>query len=425
VPEEAGRRRLEAALCVALGNVAIVSAGHGSGEAGRAYERAAELCRGLGEDELLATALWGLWNHRTFTGDLAGALPLAEEVVGLARQRGAAPDQLSRSLCVLGISHYLLGRLDLAKPLFEEAASGPGSYDPGAGPVSGGSFAQGFLARMLAGLGELDRAAALAADAVERARRAGHLPSLLNVHTVCSVAAWLLRDPPSLRGWALELAGLAEPGGFPIYAVRARMALGLVALEEGRTAEGLGLVAEGMAAQRALGTTAFFPHYEASLSDAHLLAGDAPAALAQIEEAVSVAARVGDAWFAAELHRRLARVLLRLPSRDTVRAEGEFRRAIEIARAQSALLFELRAAADLARLLRDQGRVAEARDLLAPVYAAFTEGFAFPDLVEARALLADLGAAPMDDAGRIRGEAPPSAGPEVRAEAPGPSPAAP
>jgi predicted ATPase len=82
------------------------------------------------------------------------------------------------------------------------------------------------------------------------------------------------------------------------------------------------------------------------------------------------------------------------------RAEGEFRRALEIARAQSARLFELRAARDLARPVRDQGRSVEARALLAPVYAAFTEGFGFPDLVEARALLEDLGVTPADDARR-------------------------
>ena len=119
-------------------------------------------------------------------------------------------------------------------------------------------------------------------------------------------------------------------------------------------------------------------------------------------------------------------MLLRLrPGDAAARAGEEFRRALGIARSQSAKLFELRAARDLARLRRDQGLVAEARGLLAPVYASFTEGFAFPDLVEARALLADLRAAPMDDAGRVRGEAPPSAGPEVRAEAPSPSPAVP
>ena len=81
-------------------------------------------------------------------------------------------------------------------------------------------------------------------------------------------------------------------------------------------------------------------------------------------------------------------------------AAGLVAAGVEVARSQSARLFELRAARDLARLLRDQGRAAEARDLLAPVYASFTEGFALPDLIEARALLEDLGAAPADGGGR-------------------------
>jgi predicted ATPase len=161
------------------------------------------------------------------------------------------------------------------------------------------------------------------------------------------------------------------------------------------------------------------------LSDAYLRAGDADVALSHAEEALHLTARMGEAWFDAELHRRLGCVVLRLHPDDAARAEAEFRCALEVSRARSALLFELRAARDLARLLRDQGRVAEAGALLAPVYASFTEGFGFPDLVEARALLEELGAAPMDDAGRVRGKAPPSAGPEVRAEAPGPSPAPP
>jgi predicted ATPase len=97
-------------------------------------------------------------------------------------------------------------------------------------------------------------------------------------------------------------------------------------------------------------------------------------------------------------------VLLRLNPDDAAGAEGEFRRALEIARSQSARLFELRAARDLARLRRDRGHVAKARGLLAPVYAAFTEGFAFPDLVEAKALLEQLGAAPAHSADRRQEE---------------------
>ena len=122
----------------------------------------------------------------------------------------------------------------------------------------------------------------------------------------------------------------------------------------------------------------------------------------------------------ADLHRRLAGVLLRLDPGDAARAEGEFRRALEFARSQSARLFELRAARDLARLRRDQGRLADAHGLLAPVYSSFTEGFAFPDLIEARALLEKLGAAPADDAERRRKQAPaPGGRGHLREPAPG------
>jgi hypothetical protein len=86
----------------------------------------------------------------------------------------------------------------------------------------------------------------------------------------------------------------------------------------------------------------------------------------------------------------------------TGRIRAPTSRALDIARSQSALLFELRAARDLARMLRGQGRVAEARSLLAPVYASFTEGFGFPDLVEARALLEELGASPPHEEDPVR-----------------------
>ena len=97
-------------------------------------------------------------------------------------------------------------------------------------------------------------------------------------------------------------------------------------------------------------------------------------------------------WKNAEKPRCRGEVLLMLPEPDWAGAEACFRRAVEIARAQGARWWELRAAVSLARLLRDQGRRAEARDLLAPVYGWFTEGFDLPDLREAGALLDTLGA---------------------------------
>jgi predicted ATPase len=95
--------------------------------------------------------------------------------------------------------------------------------------------------------------------------------------------------------------------------------------------------------------------------------------------------RTGESWFAAELYRHKGRLLLRQGHIEV--AEEMYRKAMSIAREQEAKLWELRAAASLARLRRDQGRDAEARDLLAPVYGWFTEGFDTPDLKDAKALL--------------------------------------
>ena len=187
-----------------------------------------------------------------------------------------------------------------------------------------------------------------------------------------------------------ELSRLAEAHSYPLYAARARSDVGWLAVEEGRVSEGIGLVEGALAELREAGNALNVPQLEAMLSDAHLLAGDADAALAHAEEALRISARTGEAWFDAELHRRLGGVLLHLDPGDASRAESEFLGALDIARSRSARLFELRAARDLARLWRDQGRVAEAQELLAPVYASFTEGFARPDLVEAKTLLDEL-----------------------------------
>ena len=100
--------------------------------------------------------------------------------------------------------------------------------------------------------------------------------------------------------------------------------------------------------------------------------------------------RAGKSIHPAEFHRTAGEIELMAPERDAVKAQASFERALEIARAQQACSFELRVATSLARLWRDQGRRAEALDLLAPVYGWFTEGFDTPDLKEAKSLLAEL-----------------------------------
>jgi predicted ATPase len=108
-----------------------------------------------------------------------------------------------------------------------------------------------------------------------------------------------------------------------------------------------------------------------------------------VDDALQLIERTRERWFAAELNRHKGQLLLRKGRREA--AEQLYRKALSIAQEQEAKLWELRAAVSLARLGREQGRRAEARDILAPVYGWFTEGFDTPDLKEAKALLDELG----------------------------------
>jgi len=130
------------------------------------------------------------------------------------------------------------------------------------------------------------------------------------------------------------------------------------------------------------------PLYIALLAGACEIAGEIEEAAARLDQALQLVERTGERWFAAELDRQRGRLLLRRGYPEA--AEELYRKALSIAREQEAKLWELRTAASLARLWRDQGRRAAARDLLAPVCGWFTEGFATPDLKEARALLGEL-----------------------------------
>src|SRR5260370_5905292 len=118
------------------------------------------------------------------------------------------------------------------------------------------------------------------------------------------------------------------------------------------------------------------------------MAGKIEEALTQVDEALEIVQRTGVRWLAAELYRHKGQLLLRQGHSEA--AEELYRKALGIAEEQGAKLWELRAARSLARFRRDQGRHAEARDLLAPVYGWFTEGFDTPDLKEAKALLDEL-----------------------------------
>src|SRR5258708_37117830 len=129
-------------------------------------------------------------------------------------------------------------------------------------------------------------------------------------------------------------------------------------------------------------------HYAALRAEEFAIAGQVEESLALLDDTLEIVARTGERLLAAELNRHKGQLLLRQGHSEA--AEELYRRALSIAVEQEAKLWELRASVSLARLRRDQGRRAEARDLLAPVYGCFTEGFDTPDLKDAKALLDEL-----------------------------------
>jgi predicted ATPase len=139
-----------------------------------------------------------------------------------------------------------------------------------------------------------------------------------------------------------------------------------------------------------MGSTVFLPEYLSHLANAHAQASQVDDAWRCIGESIAAMEASGEIWFEAEVNRIAGEIALQSPERDTAKAEVYFERVLSVARQQQAKSWELRAAMSLARLWRDQGKPQQARELLAPVYGWFTEGFDTLDLIEAKALLEEL-----------------------------------
>jgi predicted ATPase len=146
----------------------------------------------------------------------------------------------------------------------------------------------------------------------------------------------------------------------------------------------------GLTAYQATSAELWVPNFLGLLAEAYGKAGQPADGLRLLDEALATTERTGERWCRAELDRLSGALLLCQAHPDEDAAEAAFHRSIAVAREQSAKIWELRAATDLARLWRDQGRRAEAHDLLAPVYGWFTEGFDTADLKEAKGLLDEL-----------------------------------
>jgi predicted ATPase len=393
LPDTPERQRQELELRSALGAVLQVVKGFAAPETGRTYARARELWEQLGAPAEFLRVPFGQSLYHMNRGELDLALRFDEDLLGLSRRRN---DSAGLFLGHQSFGRNLLfsGRFALSRSHLEEAVA---LYDPNfprrlvhQSGTSPQVASQAFLGNVLFCLGYPDRALARSNASIADARSLAHPPSLALSLSIGSRLLSLVGDNAALDERASELIALAIEQGFPYWRALGTAYRGWVTVKNGDVTEGISLLRIGSVAYRATGSEAWTPQIIALLATACDIAGQFEEALTLLDDALQIVERTGERWFAAELNRRKGQLLLR--QGHTEAAEELYRKALSIAEEQGAKLWELRAAVSLARLRRDQRRHAEARDLLAPVYDWFTEGFDTTDLKDAKALLDALNA---------------------------------
>jgi predicted ATPase len=252
------------------------------------------------------------------------------------------------------------------------------------------AVAQTYLSWDLFILGCPGQAASQSEQAIAWSRSLHHPHTLAFSLNYAALVHQLARSERSHRAFLDELILVATEHRFPQWLACADVMRGYALGVRGETAEGLALIGKGLAEHSAMGASWNQPYYLALLALTNDRAGRTDEAIGLLDTAIEIVERTGERWFEAELRRLQGEWHVAHRQDVCVKAEASFRRAIDVAQNQQAKMWELRASTSLARLWRDQGKRTEARDLLAPIYGWFTEGFDTLDLKEAKALLEDL-----------------------------------
>jgi predicted ATPase len=236
----------------------------------------------------------------------------------------------------------------------------------------------------------------------EQARQRGHealtlVHELTHPHSLAVAldqSAWLhqfRREGQAVQEQAEAIMTLSTAQGFASWLASGTIRHGWTLAERGQREEGIAQIHQGLAALHAMHSQRARTHYLAMLAETYGRGRQAKEGLSVLAEALTVAHKNGEEYYEAELYRLRGTLLLQQALPDAAQAEACFQQALAIARRQQAKSWELRAATSLSRLWQQQGKHAEARELLAPVYGWFTEGFDTADLQDAKALLDELG----------------------------------
>ena len=391
LPDDRERQRQELDMRTALGAALLAVKGMAAPETGHAYARSRELWERLGSPPEFLRIPYGQSLYHANRGEFDQALRLAEDLLRLSRQRndsaGLVLGHLSsgRSLLMVGAFASCRSHLEEGLVLYDPISHRSLAHLAGIHPHVN---SQALLAVVLFCLGFPDQALAQSNAAIAEARRLAHPLSLAVTLGVGSILLSLVGDDAALGERADQLVAVATEQGFLQWRAHGTILRSWVKVKNGDVTEGACLLRSCSTAYRSTGAEIWMPHFIALLARACEMAGQVKGGLALLDEALLIADRTGERWFAAELNRLKGHLLLQQGHPEA--AEELYHKALGIAAEQGAKLWELRATASLARLRRDRGRHADARDLLTPVYGWFTEGFDTASLKEAKTLLDEL-----------------------------------
>jgi predicted ATPase len=255
--------------------------------------------------------------------------------------------------------------------------------DPGVG-------CRAYAARVLWHLGYPEQALARIHEALALAHELSHPFSVAFARAMAAWVSQLCRNVPAVREHAEAAVTLSTAQGFPFWAAQGTTLYGWALAMSGQGEEGLALLHQGIAFWRTTRSALFVPYFSTMLAEVAAHLGHPEDGLQALAEAHALVEQHEERWWEAEIHRLRGVLLLRQPGTPQAEAETWLQRALDVARGQEAKSLELRAAMSLSRLWRQQGKRAQAYELLAPVYGWFTEGLDTADLQEARALLEEL-----------------------------------
>ncbi|MBX9829284.1 MAG: AAA family ATPase [Xanthobacteraceae bacterium] len=395
LPAGKGQDRSELDLQLILGPCLIATQGPAANTTVATFARARELCERLGEPPEYLQVMFWLATASVVRGELpqglevVTAMPSAVEARG---NRGALLNVIRGRAMIL----MFMGRLIEARDDLERAVEMFGTCEEAdrlAARASGQDAGVAMLALsawVFCILGQVDEAVSRMGAALERADAVQHAHTHAYAWYYASVLHALRGEPTIAQSYAERCLAISEQHGFRQWlglsrAVRDMCAAAPDESSSGRLHEVKAALEEYQRAGYQLGLTAQF----VLLCPLLLLRNELEAALETIEQGLAIVSHNSERFFEAELYRLKARTLL-LRGAPDAEVESLLDQALLTARAQQARSLELRAATDLARLWINQGKHAEALDVLSPIYGRFSEGFGTRDLKEAEALLTEL-----------------------------------